>query len=67
MRNPPSTRVFTRQDQVDAWEVIEEEEAITPTTVTALQGLGIPHGEKDYTNIVSFQTKQIRGPDGSNH
>ncbi|KAL8722326.1 MAG: hypothetical protein Q9225_001174 [Loekoesia sp. 1 TL-2023] len=64
MQNPLSNRVFTRQDQVNAWEVVEEEGYVSPNLVPALQALYIPHSPEDAKSVTAFQTMQITGPDG---
>ncbi|KAL8830748.1 MAG: hypothetical protein Q9170_005597 [Blastenia crenularia] len=70
LHNPPSTRVFTRQDQVDAWEVRSGEdelgydETISEDMVPALQALGIPHNREAITDVTSYQNLEYTGPDG---
>ena len=68
MHNPPSTRIFTRQDQVDAWEVIDDEAAQVSSDLTrALQALGIPHSPNDIKTVASFQTQQVTSSGGQIH
>lgn len=68
MRDPPSNRVWLRQDQDDAWEVVEEEEShVSPHLVPVLQELGIPHGPDIVKSVSTFQIKRFTTPDGQVH
>ncbi|KAL9013384.1 MAG: hypothetical protein Q9173_001912 [Seirophora scorigena] len=63
----PSNRVYTRQDQLDAWSVTQRVDGVTRELVPALSALGIPTNPQVVKEVVSSQSKEVKGANGQNY
>ncbi|KAI4124914.1 MAG: hypothetical protein LQ341_007021, partial [Variospora aurantia] len=60
----PSDRVYTRQDQLDAWSVTPKAGGVSPELVPALSALGIPTSPQVVKEVISSQSKEVKGANG---
>lgn len=67
MHDPPSARVYTRQDQVAAWSPLQRRGAVSPELLPAVRALGIPTDPNVVKGVATFQSKQVITPDGQSH
>lgn len=63
----PSNRVYTRQDQLDAWSVTPRVGGVGRELVPALFALGVPTKSEVIMEIVSSQSKEVKGANGQNY
>ncbi|KAI4090693.1 MAG: hypothetical protein LQ344_004596 [Seirophora lacunosa] len=63
----PSNRVYTRQDQLDAWAVTPKVGGVVRELVPALFALGVPTKKEDAMEVVSSQSKEVQGANGQNY
>ncbi|KAL8997832.1 MAG: hypothetical protein Q9169_003005 [Polycauliona sp. 2 TL-2023] len=63
----PTDRTFTRQDQVDAWEVIESRGGVPADMYPALQELDIPYDADSVKGVFASQNKGFKTSDGEMH
>ncbi|KAL8954517.1 MAG: hypothetical protein Q9193_007209, partial [Seirophora villosa] len=63
----PSNRVYTRQDQLDAWAVTPKVGGVDRQLVPALFALGVPTKKEDAMEVVSAQSKEVKGANGQNY
>ena len=67
MNQAPSTRVFTRQDQIDAWAPMERRGVVSPDLQPVLLDLDIPYSQDIVRGVATFQSKDIITPDGQTY
>ncbi|KAI4283338.1 MAG: hypothetical protein L6R38_002223 [Xanthoria sp. 2 TBL-2021] len=67
MNQAPTGRVFTRQDQVDAWEVIESRGGVPAELFPALRDLDIPYDQDSVKGVGTYQNKDFHTSDGQTH
>ncbi|KAI4251063.1 MAG: hypothetical protein L6R42_008519, partial [Xanthoria sp. 1 TBL-2021] len=67
MNQAPTGRVFTRQDQVDAWEVIESRGGVPAELFPVLRDLDIPYDQDSVKGIGTYQNKDFHTSDGQTH
>ncbi|KAL8953926.1 MAG: hypothetical protein Q9222_000213 [Ikaeria aurantiellina] len=66
MHDPPTTRVYTGQDQVDAWNILQINGGLSLETTAVLQKL-IPTAPTIVKEVVSSQSIPFATPDGVIH
>ncbi|KAL8767900.1 MAG: hypothetical protein Q9209_005686 [Squamulea sp. 1 TL-2023] len=59
LNNPPSTRVYTQQDQIDAWAPTQRRGGVSPELYPALRDLNIPYDQDTVRGVATFQSKLI--------
>ncbi|KAL8977243.1 MAG: hypothetical protein Q9177_006681 [Variospora cf. flavescens] len=67
MTRVPSDRVYTRQDQLDAWSVTPRSGGVSPELVPALSALGISTSPQVVEEVISSQSKEVKGANGQNY
>ncbi|KAL8707078.1 MAG: hypothetical protein Q9225_007835 [Loekoesia sp. 1 TL-2023] len=63
-QDPPSTRIWTRQDLDNGWDLSQGQRKASSPLLPALQALGIPHTENDIHPISADQFKRFTDSKG---
>ncbi|KAL8812962.1 MAG: hypothetical protein Q9223_003548 [Gallowayella weberi] len=63
----PSSRVYGRQDLLDAWEPVQRRGGVLVEMLPVLWGLDVLSGANYVKGVATFQSKHFVTPDGVSH
>lgn len=58
-QDPPSTRVFTRQELTEVWSLSQYDGTVSAHFVPVFDQLGIPHGPRDVQSVFAQQDEDF--------